>query len=84
MYRSSNSDFVTKSTQFEGQVLTLTTVTAKGVTLQDINDYFSPDHYAANFHEINDFIEMQRLPDEDDAEVWYYYITTPFIVANRY
>lgn len=68
---------------FEGQVLTLTSVTAVGLTVQDLEEYFDPAVYAENVHLVTDIITMSRLPDEAGAEVWYYYINTPIVVANR-
>ena len=59
-----------KRTVFDGQLLTLSSVTAAGLTVQDIENFFDPSEYAANLHLLSSsMLTLTQLPDEDGTEV---------------
>ena len=43
---SKTSDYLSLSTKYEGQILTLTSITAIGLTMEDLKEFYDPKVYA--------------------------------------
>ena len=70
----------------EGVVLTVCTMKAEGITMDDIRTFHNPDQFPANMHILDPIITCRRLEDDLGAEgcyAIYQHIKTPMIVSNR-
>ena len=54
--QSDDSDYICRTTTYEGNVLTLATVTAKGITMQEVEDFFDIKTFTENMKLLNDIV----------------------------
>ena len=81
--QSTTSDWICRTTTFEGTVLTIASVTAKGLTMEDIAEFNDPAVICINQKLLNDILTPTRLADDEGHIVMYQHIKTPMMVANR-
>lgn len=66
--------------------LTVCTMKAEGLTMEDFNAFGHPDAFPDNMHHLDPILTCRKLEDDmgcADAYAMYQHIKTPFMVSNR-
>ena len=66
--------------------LTVCTMKAEGLTMEDFCTFSDPDQFPANMHILDPILTCRRLEDDlgcDAAYAMYQHIKTPLMVSNR-